>query len=450
MNRCLHTNPLAAGGAAFNLWLMAAVLQAPAGASAQEALRNSLALQALAETNVVNLETIPYTVKSGDFRLLVTPSVGVQWNDNINLSSSNPQQDYIVTPMVRLDANYPITQFNLLRLDVGVGYAEYLEHSQYSAWQVNSGSRLSFDTYIKDFLINLHDRASYSQDPAAQAGVAETANYAIANNVVGVTGAWTPKDMNVSLGYDHENIISPTPQFQLDNSSSELFDGRAGWRFLPTASAGIEGTYTIMSYNQAILNNNTAYTAGVYGEWRPDTYFLATARGGYTIFQFQQTSESSETIELTPTPTGSPIFVLTGKRVQTSDLNSWYADLTLTHAVTRALSYSLSAGHEIQQGFLSDTVEDSYLRVSAMWNIIKNLDLKSTFSYEHGQEGVGNVAGNLTDKFDWYTGGVDLSRQLTSKLRLSLTSRVTCQSSSSTFFRYTQATVGMQLAYKFE
>jgi len=202
------------------------------------------------------------------------------------------------------------------------------------------------------------------------------------------------------------------------------------------------------AYDQAILNNNSAYTAGVYGEWRPGSYFRATARGGYTIYQFQQTSTSGESIELTPT--GNPIFVPTGKPLQTSDLNTWYADVTLTHDVTRALSYSLSVGHEIQSGFLSDELEDSYVRLSSTWKIIKNLNLNGSFSYEHGQQGVGNVAGNLTEIFDWYTGGLEISRQLSTKLRLGLTSRVTYQASSSANLGYTQAIVGLQMAYTFE
>ena len=415
MNQCSQTNALLAGGAALNLWLAVALLQSPAGASAQEALRNSLAAQALAETNKIDLESMPYTFKSGDFRLLVTPSMEVDWNDNINLSSSDAKQDFILRPLVQFDASYPISQVNLLRVDVGAGYDEYLEHSAYSNWRVNSGSQLSFDTYIKDFLINLHDRASYIQDPAAQAVVAGTGSYAVARNVVGVAGIWNPKDMNMSLGYDHENIMSPSRQFQLQNSSSELFDGRVGWRFLPTATAGIEGTYSMTAYDQAILNNNSAYTAGGYGEWRPGSYFRGTARGGYTIYQFQQTSASAETIEFTPT----------GKPIRTSDLNSWYADVTLSHDITRALSYSLSVGHEIQVGFLSDTVEDSYVRLSSAWKIIKNLDLRGSFSYEHGQQGVGNVTGNLTEIFDWYAGNVEISRQLSTKLRVGLNSRVT-------------------------
>ena len=60
------------------------------------------------------------------------------------------------------------------------------------------------------------------------------------------------------------------------------------------------------------------------------------------------------------------------------------------------------------------------------------------------------MSGNLTEDFDWYTGGVDLSRQLTKRLRASVTARVTNRSSSIVILGYTQAMVGLQMAYAFE
>ena len=42
---------------------------------------------------------------------------------------TSPQDDVIVTPNLTLDAIWPITQLNTLRLDLGIGYAFYLDHS---------------------------------------------------------------------------------------------------------------------------------------------------------------------------------------------------------------------------------------------------------------------------------------------------------------------------------
>ncbi len=441
MNCNAHKKSLLAGVASLGLWLLLAAWQYPTGAAAQEALRNAIAADAVSATNrLINLATMPYTLKSGDFRLLVTPSLDAEWNDNINISRTDTLQDYILTPMLQLDANYPLTQVNLLRLNVGFGYAEYVDHSAYSNWRVNSGSELSFDTYIKDILINLHDRFDYSQDAGAQAIVAGVGTYGSEHNVAGISTGWNPKDLNLALGYDHENTMSTASQFQSQNSASDLIDGRVGWRFVPTATAGVEGTYSHTSYDQAILNNNSSYTAGLYGDWRPGNYFTVRPRVGYVLYEFGNTSQSAITTN----------FVLTGVPVQTANLNSWYADLSVTHQITRALSYSLSAGHEIQAGVQSDAVEDYYVRLSSTWEIIRRLNLQSSFSYERGQQGAGNIAGNLTEIYDWYNAGLDLSHQITSRLRVGLTSRVSFRTSTQASLEYTQVVIGLQMLYAFE
>jgi hypothetical protein len=60
------------------------------------------------------------------------------------------------------------------------------------------------------------------------------------------------------------------------------------------------------------------------------------------------------------------------------------------------------------------------------------------------------VTGNLTEIFDWYAGNVEISRQLSTKLRVGLNSRVTYRTSNSASLGYTQAMVGLQMAYTFE
>ena len=142
------------------------VLLLVAGAArAQESLRNSMAGDAAAEAARQQIASQLYTYKAGDFRLLVVPSVEMDYNDNVNVSKTNAQSDFILKPLVQLTGSYPLTQQNLLSLSVGVGYDEYLEHGSYSALRLNSDSLLSFDMYIKDFWINFHDRFSFFEDP---------------------------------------------------------------------------------------------------------------------------------------------------------------------------------------------------------------------------------------------------------------------------------------------
>jgi len=192
--------------------VIALVLLAASTAPAQQALRNSLAGDAAAEARKIQMESLPYTIKSGDFKLLVVPSLGLDWNDNVNISKTDPEQDFILKPQMQLDVSYPMTRNNVLSLNAGVGYNKYFDHDQYSTWFLQSGTELSFDIYVKDFWFNLHDRVNYVQDTSQQPALSGTATYATLNNTAGLGVTWDLNKVTLSAGYDHQTIISPASQ----------------------------------------------------------------------------------------------------------------------------------------------------------------------------------------------------------------------------------------------
>jgi hypothetical protein len=408
-------------------WLAAGMLLVFRLSSAQEALRNSMTNQVSAESRRAQFESAAYTFKSGDFRFLATTSLGVDWNDNVNLSPGNAESDFIIMPTAGFTATYPITDRNLLQANVTFGYSKYVEHDELSTWYIQSGSELSFDIGIKEWNINLHDRVSYVQDAGQQALVAGpgAASYGTFQNTVGILASWGLKDFNLSLGYDHLNLLSTTSTFDSENHDSEMFSARAGFQVHPKVNTGIELTTTFTTYDQQLLNNNVNYSAGVYADWQVSQALHIQPRGGYTIYNFQQTSQT----------------------VQTSDLNSWYLDLNATHDVTKAISYSIDVGHEIQLGVQSDLTEDWYVRPAVTWKFIKALAFNTSLSYQNGKQGIGNVAGNLTEKYEWLGANFSLSHALSSRFTLSLNYRLTIRSSDIPSNEYTQNMVGLLIAY---
>jgi hypothetical protein len=412
-------------------WLAAGMVLTVNLAPAQEALRSSMAGDAAAQASYLQGQSQAYTIKSGDFRLLVTPSLGFDWNDNINTAQTNALQDYIVRPMLGLSMSYPVTQRNLLQLNVTLGYQDYLEHSQYSTWYVQSGSALSFDIYVKDFRINLHDRFSYVQDSSQQAAVANTGSYGNGQNTLGFNTTWDLEDVTLSLGYDHQNVFSTSQQFNYTDHASELIVGRGGFKFHPTLTAGLEGTISYTAYDQPVLNNNMGYSAGVYADWQPGHYLHVQPRFGYMIYQFEQTSQTIPAV----------------------NQNAWYLDLTATHDLSDAVSYTFSAGHELTLGIYGDTMEDWYVRTMLTLRIIKNLTLNTSFSYQNGTQGIqyspGSAAipGSASENYDWLTWGVGLSYPFMKRLTLGLNYRLTWRTSNYANRDYTQNLVGLQLTY---
>jgi hypothetical protein len=427
--------------------LVAASMLLAAGlASAQDSLRNSLAGDAAAAAQRRQMASQFYTVKAGDFRLLVVPSVEMDYNDNVTLSKTDAQSDFILEPLLQLTGSYPVTQRNLLSLSVGVGYWDYLQHSTNNGLRLTSDSQLSFDMYIKDFRINFHDRFSLTEDSSTEAAVAGTGLYGTFNNTAGFTTTWDLEDVVLTLGYDHHNSLSSSGQFNYLDRSSELPMARAGFKFNPQLTVGVEGTASFTTYDHAVLNDNQSYSAGLYADWNPGTYFHIQPRAGYTIYQFQHTSQSAQIFDLTPS--GTPITAPAGESIQTSDLNSWYADLTVSHEASEAVSYSFSAGHEIRLGIESDVIEDWYIRPNIKWTIIKDLRLNTSLLYEHGNQGAGNVSGNLTETYDHYGGGLVISYPLMKMLMVSLNYRLTLRSSDIPDRGYAQNLVGLRFTYR--
>ena len=324
---CRSADFFSPGTLAAGCFALGLILQ-PRPVAAQEALRSSLAGEAAAESRRLRPDDMPYTVKSGDFRLLVTPSLNAEWNDNVYLSKHGAQDDFILLPSVGIDASYPLTERNLLRLNLTAGYNEYANHHELSAFYLGSGSELSFDVFVKDWLFNLHDRVSYSQDAATEPAVSSTGSYGTFQNTAGLSGTWDLDDVTLTLGYDHQTSLSTSSQFNNTDQNSELLLGRAGLKVHPRVTVGVEATGSSTAYTRSSLNNNVGWSGGVYGEWTPDAFFSVKPRFGYTVNYFQQTSPF----------------------VPASTVDSWYADLTVSHQATKFLTYSLSAGHELRLG----------------------------------------------------------------------------------------------------
>ncbi len=411
---------------------------ATVSATAQEAVRNVQAGDAAATTRIIQTDpdqSKDYTFKDGDFRMLLQPSLGLVWNDNVGLSRNNVISDVIVRPSVGLVASYPLAQNNLLFIDISLGYDWYLQHTALStlALDSSSGTGLSFDLGVQDFNFNFHDWISYVQDSAQTPNAANTANYGTFRNTAGVLGTWDMNQVVLSLGYDHEDVLATSSSFNSINHSAEMLNVRAGLKVSSHLTTGVEGTAAFTTYEQSVLNGNAAYTAGGYADWHPGKAFAATVRGGFTTYQFQNTSKASGT----------------NASIHTGNLNSWYGSILLSHQPRESLSYSLEAGHEVQLGIQSDLLEDWYVRPSITWKIIKNMNFTTALFYEHGEQGVADKGGNLRENFDWYGGQLLLQQRLTKRFTVGAIYRLTLRASDSKTSNqgYTQNLIGLQLTY---
>lgn len=392
----------------------------------QEALRNSLMSQMPAQRQAISQESQPYTFKSGDFRLLAIPSLGLDYNDNIRASHSDKKDDFILRPALQLTASQPVSLHNLLSINIGLGYDHYFNNNELSAWRLQTGSAISFDMYVKDFAFNFHDRMSYSRDSSQEAAVANTSDFGNFVNTAGFSVSYSLRKATISAGYDHQNVISSKSTFNSQDKSSEMFFGRVSFEIRPEVHAGVEATTSFTTYDQSTLNDNNVSSVGLFAIWQPGPALRISPRGGYTLSQFDASSTS----------------------LRTEDLGSYYLDLTVAHDITRAFSYGFSAGHDVRLGIQSDAIEETYVRPSVTWRAFKHASIQFGFSYEHGKQGAGTVGGGLVESYDWFSGTIGTSWQILKKMTVGINYRLALRSSDQSDRGYTQNMIGLMLTYQ--
>ena len=119
---------------------------------------------------------------------------------------------------------------------------------------------ISFDVYIGDWVFNLHDRASLTQETYENpTTVKDSANTEHLQNNVGVSGLWDLNKAVLSVGYDHADYISlNTTTTGQPDSASENFYLNAGIRPREEYLIGLEGGFGFVFYDQSGATNSAS------------------------------------------------------------------------------------------------------------------------------------------------------------------------------------------------
>jgi hypothetical protein len=440
------------------LALLISLVGTAPGALAQDAIRPSLAGEAAAEARRQSIDNIPYNLQAGPIKLRVSATLGLEYNDNINLSEDgsfttrgilgNPvtitthsQSDFILRPQINLNALWPVTQLNTLRLDVGLGYAFYLDHSNYNTNGVllTPGSQLAFDIFVGDFRINFHDRFSLEQDPVDEVALSNVADYGRFQNSAGVAVLWDLNQAVVTFGYDHYNFIATNSLFDYLDRNADILSGSIGFTPTSTITVGVEGSVVNTYYDKSVLNDSLTYSAGLFLESQLTSYLKVRVACGIQNIDFDTNGIVNDT----------------------QDSNDFYANLLISHRVNSVLSHNLSLGHETQLGVNSNYVTLNYVRHTATWNIIHNTLLSTEFFYEDADDSGGNglllpgviIFPNLNpfaaEHIHRYGGALTLGYQLTPHVTLGLRYQYTQKDSDLALRDYRQNRIALDGTYSF-
>jgi hypothetical protein len=444
-----HSFALSAGKICLALLCLAPITRA------QDAIRPSLAGESAAEARRQSIDKIPYNLQLGPIKFRFSATMGVEYNDNINLTedataflpsptgpvlvTTQQQSDFIFRPQINVNALWPVTQLNTLKLDLGVGYAFYLDHSSYNTNSIliNPGSQLSFDVFVGDFRINLHDRFSLEQDPVAELALSNVADYGRFQNTAGISALWDLNQAVATLGYDHYNFISTTSAFDYLNRNAEMVTGSLAFTPNSVMAIGIEGSFVHTYYDQNVLNDSDTYSGGGFLETQITNYLKLRVAAGYQVINFDNTGLVNDS----------------------HDLNDYYANALLTHRVSSVLSHSLAVGHETQLGINSNFIKLNYVRHTANWNVFYHTLLSTELFYEDADDSGGSFvplngvpfAFNpfVAEHIHRYGGALTLGYQLTQHVTLGLRYQYTQKDSDQPLRDYRQNRIAVDGTYSF-
>jgi hypothetical protein len=392
---------------------------------AQDAVRPSLAGEASAEARRQSIDKIPYNLLAGPIRFRFSATFAVEYNDNINLAEVNTEDDFIIRPQVNINALWPITQLNTLKLDLGIGYSFYLDHpgNDTDGVLIAPGSEIGFDIFVGDFRINFHDRMSLEQDPVSELAISNVVDYGRFQNTAGVSVLWDLNKAVATLGYDHYNYVSTTSAFDYLNRNAEELSGSLYFTATNTTGLGLESSAVFTYYDQHFLNDSTTFSVGAFAETQVTNYLKVRVAAGYQGIWFDSG----------------------GGVLDNSDLNDFYANILISQRLNAVLTHSVAAGHETQLGLNSNYIVLNYVRYTASWNIIRNTLLSTEFFYEDADDS----GGIFSEHAQRFGGALTIGYQLTQHVTLGARYQYTTKDSDQPLRSYDQNRVSLDGTYSF-
>ena len=386
-----------------------------------------------------------YNIKAGPVLLNFTGSMEADYVDNIGLTNQNAKSDFILTPTVGIEAQWPVTQVNSLSLSTSIGYTKYLFHPQFDTSNVviSPDSAFSFDIYTGDFKINLHDAFSYQQDPVDDAALSNIVNFDRFENIAGLSVLWDLNKVILKLNYDHINFISTGLQTYTGNDlpdpgaldyNADQVSASAELHVSSTFIFGLEAAASQREYDD-FSGDYDQLSAGPYLKVQLTDHIKAEVSGGYQYID----SPRNNFDPLTELGLYGPGY---GNGAQ----SSYYFNLTLDHEVNKYFLQRLSLGHELELGLLAEESEVAYINYSASWHVNSHLNLSLTVGYQDVDENGGLIGAS---SFDLFSVGAQANFPVTKSLSGALIYQFTDKDADDDQESYTQNRVGLLLTYHF-
>ena len=413
-----------------------------------------------------------YNLKYGRWTARFDGSLGIQYNDNVNLNdsggaNSGPNDDLVLTPSLGISIAHPISKYNGFRLDVSVGYASHLNHPELDGLRVGPHSAMDFHAQVGDVLLTIFDEMSSSSDAASRTEIVGNGNPSSVNfqrfvNTIGTSAFWNPtRNFSLSAGASYSLERGLSDSFSQLDKDSRQFDIAVHQRVQETVTVGLSAFYNDYSFPKKIQNDGAIYGVGPLVAWNPSHFLSISADAHYTVTQFAKTGSIQDTQEFA----------------------GLTYDLSVSHVLDRNISHALTFSKNINTGFGSNFTDLLSLSYRLNWTVNRKTGFSFSSSFQQSKQSAGKFAlpqsqlpfillggeeiiqypvGSSVDSAtgmvlipvsteaaDIYQVGVGLTRQLGRRLSSGLGISRIMRETATRGLSYSQDTVTLTLNYRF-
>lgn len=342
---------------------------------------------------------------------------GFEYNSNVQ-RAPNAVSDFISSTLLNINANYRVTQNNVLSVTAGIGVDHYFDHPEFASYgngnyllNILPGSTLAFDIKAGPVYITIYDRISVR--PAtnnAFVGAAAAGSFGVFQNDFGIAANWQINSAwALALNYTNTFSNALGSNNAAGGGSNDQFDRtinslHASLTYSPTATwvIGTEGGVSLLDYKQPTLNDATLINWGMFVSVPIGTSTTLKLSGGIQHFNFAA-------------PT---VFAPFGPG-DTTDLDGYYYNFSITNQLNARFSHTLTVGHESSINLASNFVTADFVNYGLSMVAWKGGRFSLSGYFEHANPSFTDPA-YPGAQYDVNQYGLDFyyTHQITSKLRL--------------------------------
>lgn len=309
---------------------------------------------------------LPYNLKLGPMTFNFSARAGIAYNDNIALSNQK-KSDMILSSGLGIKGAYPVTDFNILRVNFDFGFKKYLRNSELDTRSLTidpaSDSQLDFEVQLDDLTLRFYDDIELIEDPFVEPSVSGVSQFRRLTNTLGVDAVWDKGDLNI-FGNLHRGLthMLGTPNFDHLNSWNTGLSTRVSAQVRPWVTLGLVTSMSWVDYWKSTRGNSVTRSLG------PD---MVMEVGDHMVVSASLLRSSMEI-----------------RGASSSDTDTYTGNMGIRHEINRIMNHSFRIAHTLKPALQasSNTLRNTSYIYAFGWSASDRLNVSSGVNYNTGME----------------------------------------------------------------